>query len=377
VLPCMLDLADLSLVEAEGRRYRLLETIRDYAQERLVQDGDAPAVRARHACCFLERAQDRAPGQLARWLDATELDLSNVRAALDWFVGHDATAGLRLHVALLPFWDLRGVSDEEQFFGDQLLERASEGDALRATALARAARVAQRRGQLARAKGRIREAQAAAGASGDLRAGAIVRRVQASIEIWEGRLDLAESQLSEALRLSGRAADPVGAAEALEILGVAAGVRRDGRLAEEAYSRSIDLLTEEGRKDESFASMTYLAGTLMSRGELDRARVLLLETLHLGRALRHRLVAHALDLCGLLASADRRPQLALRLGGAAAALKDTSGLRGNLLWASRIDPQFRRTRAHVGQEAADAWWAEGRRMTMAEAVDTALSALEG
>src|SRR5205823_5443019 len=111
-------LVDQSLVvyeEQDGQaRYRLMETVRQYARDRLLEMGEAGEVRERHLGFFLalaERAEPelRGSGQAA-WFGRLEAEHDNLRAALEWSRtgSRDATAGLRLTGALWWFWSVRG-----------------------------------------------------------------------------------------------------------------------------------------------------------------------------------------------------------------------------------------------------------------------------
>jgi predicted ATPase/DNA-binding CsgD family transcriptional regulator len=149
VLDTLTALVDRSLVVAEravagepGARYRLLETTRAYAAERLDAAGEAAAAGARHAAWFLALAERSAggvagPAQEA-WLDALEAEHDNYRAVLRRAVdAGDAGSGLRLAVALWRFWGLRGHAAEGRAWLERLLRLpgAAADAGLRADAL--------------------------------------------------------------------------------------------------------------------------------------------------------------------------------------------------------------------------------------------------
>jgi predicted ATPase/class 3 adenylate cyclase len=94
-----------------GQRLSMLETIREYARERLESVGGLPLMRDRHAAWSLRQAEllrgeIHGPGQLAS-LARCEDEHDNFRAALAWYAERDGSDGLRLAVALAPFWRLR------------------------------------------------------------------------------------------------------------------------------------------------------------------------------------------------------------------------------------------------------------------------------
>jgi predicted ATPase/class 3 adenylate cyclase len=134
------ELLDVSLVSiTEGRdgepRVRLLETLRQYALERLAQEDDLEAARRRHAeyyAGFAEQARDRLDGRTHwAWLDRLEIEHDNLQDALSWALtqrpadnddGSQVSIGLRLVQALAPFWYQHGHAKKAQ----QWLERAVE-----------------------------------------------------------------------------------------------------------------------------------------------------------------------------------------------------------------------------------------------------------
>jgi predicted ATPase/class 3 adenylate cyclase/DNA-binding CsgD family transcriptional regulator len=116
ILDLLTSLVDKSLVVVDEHgptvRYRLLETVRQYARDRLAEAGELAAVRGRHRDTYLARAEQVAPhleaaGQSA-WLDALDADAANFAAALEHAVSTDGEKALRLCAALTVWWKLRG-----------------------------------------------------------------------------------------------------------------------------------------------------------------------------------------------------------------------------------------------------------------------------
>jgi predicted ATPase/DNA-binding CsgD family transcriptional regulator len=162
ILDLLTSLVDKSLVIAEEHggdvRHRLLETVRQYALDRLAQAEETAALRERHCGFFLARAEQIAPhlevaGQ-GVWLDALDLDGANLAAALDHAVerDEDGTRALRLCVALTVWWKLRGrFSLADSAYLRALGAAAEEPSPLRA-------RVLWARGYLLAYAGRFEEA---------------------------------------------------------------------------------------------------------------------------------------------------------------------------------------------------------------------------
>jgi predicted ATPase/class 3 adenylate cyclase/DNA-binding CsgD family transcriptional regulator len=137
VLDHLAQLVDRSLVVMEERggqaRYRLLETIRQYAADRLVDAGEAPAVRSRHLGFYrrlAEAAEPRVEAADAAVLDGLEAELDNLRAAHQWALATGSESALRLAAPLPLFWYQRGHYREGRQRLREALESAAEGAAI-------------------------------------------------------------------------------------------------------------------------------------------------------------------------------------------------------------------------------------------------------
>ncbi|HKY78250.1 MAG TPA: LuxR family transcriptional regulator [Acidimicrobiia bacterium] len=150
VLDQLALLVDKSLVstgESEGAtRYRLLETVRQYALEKLAESGEAAAVRTRHRDHYLMVAAGLEPvgrEEIERRLDRVEADIDNLRAAFQWSLEcSDAEAALRLASSLQPLWlDRHRLLEGRSWLDTALYDEAGGpvAPAVRAQALADAA----------------------------------------------------------------------------------------------------------------------------------------------------------------------------------------------------------------------------------------------
>ena len=136
-------LVDKSLVvaeeEADGYRYRLLEPMRQYARERLVEAGEAATVEARHLAFYLELARAADPEGAAAGplvgLDRLEADHDNLRAALAWALRHEPEQALALAVHMWPMWMAGSHFQEGSRWLDAALAAAPAPTELRAEAL--------------------------------------------------------------------------------------------------------------------------------------------------------------------------------------------------------------------------------------------------
>src|SRR5207245_4795244 len=112
VLDLRTRLVEKSLVLYEERasegRYRLLETVRQYARDRLLESGEREEVRGRHLAWFVELGEQAEPelegAHQQEWLGRLEAEHDNLRAALDWGLEREPASALRLAAALVRFW---------------------------------------------------------------------------------------------------------------------------------------------------------------------------------------------------------------------------------------------------------------------------------
>jgi DNA-binding CsgD family transcriptional regulator/tetratricopeptide (TPR) repeat protein len=176
VLDLLSRLVDKSLVQAEhpdeADRYRMLETIRIYARDRLLESGESEAVRTRHCEFFLSLAERAEPELVAAdapaWLARLDLEHDNLRGALEWAEITDAHEQfLRLVTALTLFWELRGHLGAGGRWFARALARDEGPSVVRARALWGAAHVAVYGGVYEIAGQRAPEALAMAGEVGD------------------------------------------------------------------------------------------------------------------------------------------------------------------------------------------------------------------
>jgi predicted ATPase len=233
-------LVEKSLVGVEERageqRYRLLETVRLYAQEQLEASGESAALADRHAHWALALFE-RDPG-------AAELDreAANLRAALDTLSASDAAGALRLCVALMPFWLRRiDLAEAHRRFADALAA-APEPTALRAQALLAAAAIHYRSGTLDTGFEQAEEAFDVAVAIADPRAEwHALHRLSEFAVAWDDG-DSARRRLEQGLVIARREGLLGGEAIGVYSLGVAHCVLGDPAQAEELLGESIELL---------------------------------------------------------------------------------------------------------------------------------------
>lgn len=308
MLDLVANLAAKSLVIVTGQgnrqRYRLLETIRAYAAGKLSGTGEEAELRDRHLAWFLGLAELAEP-QLAgpgrgRLMRSLEADQENFRRALDHSVQTGAVdRGLRLAVALAPFWTSHGNWKEACGYFEELLPLASDDAPHLSHALVAAGNMFLLRGDYARSEALLERAHTHARAAGD--AGILAQSLSGLgyIAFRRSRQDEAESLWTEALDAGRKAGDSRVAATVLRSLAISAGARGD-------QQRCADLL------DEGLA--------LASKGRDEQTRRLLLSSaaemnLWMGRyVLAKDQYAEALQLAEVIGDQSGRASLLADLG---------------------------------------------------------------
>ena len=258
-LDSLQSLVDKSLVRQRDDRFRMLETIREYAVDRLDASGEADGLRGRHAEHFLALAEEAFPnlrGSPKIWLERLEREHDNLRAALERFeAAGDTQRALRLTGALWKFWNLRGHTAE----GGRRLENALAADSRPTAARARALNGAT----------------------------AMAMNEDPALSRRRGE---------EALELNRRLDDPAGIANSVFMLAADANEQEDFARAVPLLDESLRLFSELGDDHYVLLSMFHLGWALEELGEVERARGLNKDMLRRARAAgNERMVAAALD----------------------------------------------------------------------------------
>ncbi len=385
VLDLLTHLIDKSLVmldeEAGEARYRLLETVRQYAQEKLVEAGEAEAVRGRHRDFFLALAE-RADPELRRpnqavWLNRLEVEHDNLRAALAWSrVGQDgAQAGLRLAGALHWFWWQHGYfSEGSQWLEEALSRSAGTSAAARATALNGAGLLTWRKGDFARAGVLVRDGLTLSRELGDKSGMAYALHHLAHLAEQEGDGRAVVALFEESLALYGEAKDRWGLALSSTCFAEALRSQGDYGRATRVFEDSVDHATAVGNLSALGNTYKGLATLARIEGDYTRAMALHQQSLSISQGIGHKLhMAESLAGLAAVASAQNMPERAARLYGVAESLREQIG--GAVAPADRADYEqnVRSVRDALGEKLFAAAWAEGRAMALERAIEYALS----
>jgi predicted ATPase/DNA-binding SARP family transcriptional activator/DNA-binding CsgD family transcriptional regulator len=429
IVDLLSQLVDKSLVVAETGeggvlRYRMLEPTRQYALERLEMSGEEEAVRRQHAAFFIALAEEAEPeltgSQQKLWLDRLEAEHENMRAALSWLLETgEAELGLRLGGALWRFWYARGYLSEGRKWLQAVLASGDhpESTSVRARALGGMGWLAELHGDYEPARAAYEESLKLSQKMGDKRNLAASLNSLGSVALSQGDYERARTLLEEslsvfrelgnerniasgsnalgelafsqddrvravrlfeeALRLARKAGDMQGMAVSLNNLGYASLLDGDWEQATEQLEESLALARELGDMLGTAITATNLGLAALIQGNHLQATVLLRESLALLQEIEdENNIADCLETIAGIAGAQGSAQRAARLWGAAQALREDIGLQ--LLPRERDlhEPYVATARSRLDEAAWKKAWAEGRAMTLEEAVEYALSEQE-
>ncbi|MGH3086871.1 MAG: ATP-binding protein, partial [Rubrobacteraceae bacterium] len=383
------SLVDKSLVVAEtggagASRYRMLETVRQYAGELLEAGGEVERVRERHAGhyrAFAERAEPEISGsRQVAWLERLEAEHGNLRAALSWFLaGGYVEENVRLAAALGRFWNAHGFAEGGEWL-DRGLERGGDvSSAVRAKALRESGRIALFRGQHAKAVSRLEEGLELYRRLGDGDGIAATLANLGFVMAHAGQSERVAALREEAETIRRQPLDRHALAHLLTFLGLAALSEWDPDRAAGPLEESLALSRELQDARDIVVSLIGLGMTALGQSDHERAATLFEESLSLLREQGDRPgIAYALLGLAGVAAARGQPIRAARLWGAAEALREAVGIplspfdRAHYEYERRISD----ARSTLDTEAWSAAWAEGRAMTPEQAIEYALSKRE-
>lgn len=414
------SLVDKNLVQrvdglgAESR-FTMLETIREYALERLAASGEESATRRAHAAYCLVLAEegnpDLSPAERSAWLARCDLEIDNYRTALDWLLRtREVDWMLRLSIALFRFWDMREHLAEGRVRLEAILELA------KASHRKERAKICIFLGALSTAQGDFGAAQRflrqsldlyesqgdRSGIAASLNALGVSARdrgdyesarkfFEESLQCWrtasdplstarclhnlanllksQGHYGRAQSLLDEAIVHFEQQGDRSGAAWSINQAGDIARERGDFESAREFYERALKAFSEVGDRWGSARSLADLGSIYCEQRNFDAAETAYRGALKLSSELGHRRgVARVLEGTACLAAARGQAKRALTLAGAAQHMRRLIGAPLPQAEQSKIDANLSSAWNAMHERDSKAAWAEGAAMSLESAV---------
>ena len=384
---------DASLLQTEIRgdgatRYRMLETIREFALEQLETNGETAAIRHAHAAYFLAFAERYEltdllpPGN--QILELLEAERGNLRGALDWLQDAGETRLLsRMAVALGRFWVDQGYYQE----GSDWLERvvapeSAATDTERAKALFHLGMLEAFQWANLQAEVRLTAGLTSLRDAGDTFYTALALILLGWLEGQRGDLDGGAALLEEALVAANDLSDPrlagIIAGWALANLAEVARMRGDRALAVERLEAGLHHHREAGYAGGMILMLKDLGELARDQGEYVRALGFYREALGLVQGSPgKRVVTELIEALGIAAIGVGQAVRGVRLLGASEAQRERIGLRFRLaMTEAALAPAVAAARESLGEPAFAATWAAGRTLQPGQAVAEALAPID-
>ena len=389
ILDLLTQLVDKSLVVAETRdaeaRYRLLETVRQYGSDRLQESGEADLVRTRHRNWYLALAEQAHPdlhrGQRGElWLERLETEHDNLRAALEWseMEKDGAEAGLRLAGALYWFWLRREHWSEARGQLEGALARSAEAPpSALPLALCGATQFAWRRGDYALARALGEKGVALCRELGEKECRTQLLVLLGIAAMRQGDYERATPLFDEGLSLCRELANDWVYGMFLLQVGIMARYQGDYERAAALHAQGLSLVREVGDTWTIGYALSRLGFVFVHQSDYGRAAASFTESLPLSRETGSRWIsADCLEGLARIASAKGQCEHAARLFGAAEVQRETVGWNLSPPDQPYHDRSMASARAGLEEAAFAAAWAEGRTMTLEQAVEYGLASAE-
>lgn len=376
----LMELRESSLILTEERagemRFRMLETVRQYGEEKLAEFGEQERLLARHKAFFAALAAEadaalRGAAQ-ALHFDWLEAEHDNLRAALDTCLAwQDAETGLRLVASLWKFWMVRGhVAEGLQRLGALLSPAwASAPTADRARALYGAGFLAWYRSDYAAAKTYLMESLRLRRQLGDRRGIAESLHRLGAMALFLGHDDEGGPLLEESLTCWQALDDKLGTAGTLARLAELQRKRGDYAAARAQQETSLQLIQEAGAQWERGYSLWSLGNIAYDESHYAKAGAFYCEALRAVREVGDKSnIPFYLESLAYVAVAEAAWRRAVCLFGAAAGLRETLGVPPLPEFADRVRQQLDAACAALDTEAFAEAWSAGKAMTPEQAV---------
>ncbi len=424
LLDGMASMVDKSLVQqvepGKGEtRFAMLDTIREYALEKLEASGEQPLTKRAHAAYCLVLAEEESTengAQTAEWQERFALEHDNFRAALDCLTETgDAEWGLRLGTALFRFWEIREYLAEGRDRLGKLLKLAGAAapTKARARALFAAGVLAGGQGDYASADALLGESQDIARQLGDKMGVAVSLNAlgvvacgrgdvatacalfEEGLVLWrelgdqkavaralsnlanvlkvEREYDRAHALHVECLSIFQGLGDRTGVAWSLNYQGDIARDRGDTAAARKMYEQGLGIFRELGDRWGIAGTLADLGSLAREQGDYSAAHSLYAESIKLFQELDHkRGIARLLECSACSAAAQREAERSLRLAGAAAALRQHIGAPLTPAEQAKLEASLRAAREALTDTVGTKAWLEGWALPVEQAIEEVL-----
>jgi len=382
VAPLLAALVSKSLVQAEwpgpGTRYRMLETIREFARELLASSAEIEHLAAAHATHFTQLAE-RTSAKLAGpdqvpWARRLDADLENLRAARTWCDADAVRAGtgLRMAAGLWEYWHIRGSMKDGTEWLTSALRKADQPLAARAAALNGLGVLLSLSGEIHRGGDYFAESIAAYEQWGDQRGLSHAWTHLGNSRAIRGDRAGSDEAFARGLALAEQAGSRWHEAFSWYLSGTAALIWGDAAKARARLEKSSRMFADLGDRRAVGYSLVVLGSSLVMAGDQKRALDPLREGMKIFEIVTERwgLLCAVAWLADATAAASDWRRTALLLG-VADSLSERISARLLPYMQAAAEALSASASAHLGQ-AAESWYAQGRAIGRSDAIATAL-----
>jgi predicted ATPase/DNA-binding CsgD family transcriptional regulator len=381
VLPILSRLVNKSLVVAEPARpqttrYRMLDTIREYAFEKLQQGGDADW-RNRHANYFLEwcraTSKELGSGEQLQALRRIDEEQANIRLALDWMLSEQPDGALQLAAAMGQYWFMRRHLSEGMQWLRRALEVESSSPNVRAAVLLSYARLSRRHGEYEATRKLAEECAALSRQLGLTSELARSLTLIGMVTSHSGDLTGAGPYFNESLELMRRGGDRLGIAGSLNNIALLTSAQGNHEAAQRMVQEAIEVAEGIGDRFAIAGVLDTVARIAIRLGGYAEARRDYMRALVISAELEDVMnVADCLDGMALIAQHDGEAARAVRLIAAAHQIRTSTGGETNPEWSLEVNEGLAAARARLKAHAADEAWQKGAALSMQDAVRFAI-----
>jgi predicted ATPase/class 3 adenylate cyclase len=387
VLDLLARLVEKSLValDPDSGRYRLLETVRQYAQERLVGANDEIAVRGKHLDYFVQLAEKARPAllgpQQGEWLARLDLERENLLSAHAWcdHAVEGAKLGLRLVNGVKQYWVYRGFLGVGYGITVEAIERkgAETRDALRSRGQFCAGQLCSLMGRYEEAQQRLEESLAIAHETGDRGRVAAILQPLVWASLGRGDVPIARTYADQALSLAKEVGTKRDLAAAINLRAQIHRLEGEPDTAAPLYEKVLLLGRELGDHDTIAIGLLNLAMVAVARGAIDRAAKMLLDVIDIAEEIGSTYAGQSvLEVSSGLAALEADWQRAARFYAAAEAHMGYTGIVRDPADEAFLAPLIVKTRNALGEEAFVAAESSGRSLPYEHAITEARAWLE-
>lgn len=371
------------LVQAETAndesRFRLLEIAREFALEKLEANGEAEAIRKKHAEFFLKLA-NKAEFQILseegeKWLDIIEEDYKNFRAAFFWAEAADALTAVGLAGSLRDFWFFRSQLTEGREWFERALKIGDDAPAaLRFKLFSGLGQAAKHLGDYAASQKAFQSGLAVGKESKDFQQIAAANRGLAAVAKMQGDFAAAEKFYKEGLAHSRRVDEKFGIGVTLNALGDLARLKDDFKTARPLFDEALAICREIGVKQGIGCILNNLGAVAFALDDPETASANFAESLKMTQELgEHITFSYSLDGFAALAVKRGEAERAAQLAGAAGLLRESRGFETEPAERRFRDAYLSLIHAALDEESFSKAVNAGRKMKIEKVIETALA----